>query len=89
MFTPTLFTVTVSPVHSASVVPKEAPGSNPAVGVAALVVFPDAFSRMALLETGHLGPVHAAGAGVRDVYGSPIESVPAAALNAVGERQDQ
>lgn len=89
MFTPTLFTVTVSPVHSASVVPKEAPGSNPAVGVAALIVFPDAFSRMALLEAGHLGPVHTAGAGVRDVYGSPVESVPAAALNAVGERQDQ
>lgn len=88
MFTLTLFTVTVSPVHSASVVPKEAPGSDPAVRVAALIVFPDAFPRMALLEAGHLGPVHAASAGVRDVYGSPVESVPAAALDAVGERQD-
>lgn len=84
----TLFTVTVSPVHSAPVVSKEAPRSDPAVRVPALIVLPDAFPRMALLEAGHLGPVHAAGAGVRDVYGSPVESVPAAALYAVGERQD-
>lgn len=86
---PTLFTVAVSPVHSASVVPKKAPWSNPAVRVATLIVLPDAFARMALLKAGHLGPVHAAGAGVRDVYGSPVESVSAAALSAVGERQDQ
>lgn len=86
---PTLFTVAVSPVHSASVVLKKAPGSNPAVRVATLIMFPDAFARVALLEAGHLRPVHAARARVRDVHGSPVESVPAAALDAVGERQDQ
>lgn len=85
---PTLFTVTVPPVHSASVVPEEAPGSDPAVRVAAVIVFPYPFARVALLEAGHFGPVHAPGAGLGDVYSSPVEAVLPAALDAVGERQD-
>lgn len=85
---PTLFTVTVPPVHSASVVPEEAPGSDPAVRVAAVIVFPYPFPRVALLEAGHFGPIHAPGAGLGDVYRSPVEAVLPAALDAVGERQD-
>lgn len=54
---PTLFTVTVPPVHSASVVPEKAPGSDPAVRVATVIVLSYSFARVALLEAGHFGPV--------------------------------
>lgn len=86
---PTLFTVTVAPVHSASVVPEKAPGSDPAVRVATVIVLPYSFARVALLEAGHFGPVHAPGAGLGDVYRSTVEPVFPAALDAVSERQDE
>lgn len=85
----TLFTVAVAPVHPASVAPEEAPGSDPAVRVAAVVVLSYALARVAVPEAGHLGPVHAPGAGLRDVYGPPVKAVSAAALDAVGERGDE
>lgn len=85
----TLFTVAVAPVHSASVVPEKAPGSDPAVRVPAVVVVSYSFARVALPEAGHLAPVHAPCAGLGDVYRSPVEAVFAAALHAVGERQDE
>ena len=85
----TLFTVAVAPVHSSSVVHEKAPGSDPAVRVAAVVVLSYSFSRVALLEAGHLGPVHAPGAGLGDVYRPPVETVSAAALDALSERQDE
>lgn len=86
---PTLFTVTVPPVHSASVVPEKAPGSDPAVRVATVIVLSYSFARVALLEAGHFGPVHAPGAGLGDVYRSTVEPVFPAALDAVSERQDE
>lgn len=85
----TLFTVAVAPVHSASGVLKKAPGSDPAVRVATVIVLPYSFARVALLEAGHFGPVHAPDAGLGDVYRAPVETVFAAALDAVGERQDE
>lgn len=85
----TLFTVAVAPVHSARVAPEKAPGSDPAVRVAAVVVLSYPFARVALPEAGHLGPVHAAGAGLGDVYRPPVEAVSPAALDAVGEGQDE
>lgn len=86
---PTLLTVTVPPVHSASVVSEKAPRSDPAVRVATVVVFPYSFARVALLEAGHFCPVHAPGAGLGDVYRSTVEPVLPAALDAVSERQDE
>lgn len=85
----TLFTVAVPPVHSAFVVPKKAPGSDPSVRVATVVVLPYPLIRVALLEAGHFGPVHAPCAGLGDVYRSPVETVFPTALDAVGERQDE
>lgn len=85
----TLFTVTVPPVHSASEVPEKAPGSDPAVRIATVIVFSYSFSRVALSEAGHFGPVHAPGAGLCDVYRSAVEPGFAAALGAVSERQDE
>lgn len=85
----TLFTVTVPPVHSASVVPEKAPGSDPAVRIATVIVFSYSFARVALSEAGHFGPVHAPGAGLCDVYRSAVEPGFAAALGAVSERQDE
>lgn len=85
----TLFTVAVPPVHSAFVVPKKAPGSDPAIRVATVIVLSYSFARVALLEAGHLGPVHALSAGLGDVYRSLVEAVFAAALDAVSERQDE
>lgn len=84
----TLFTVAVTPVYPAFVVPEKAPGSDPAVWVAAVVVLSNPFARVALLESGHFGPVHAPAARLGHVYGSPVEAVLSAAPNAVGERQD-
>lgn len=85
----TLFTVAVPPVYSAFVVPEKAPGSDPAVWVAAVIVLSNAFARIALPESGHFGPINAPGAGLCDVYGSPVEAVFPTAPNAVGERQDE
>lgn len=85
----TLFTVAVPPVYSASVVPKKAPGSDSAVRVATVVVLAYAFARVALLEAGHFGPVHAPGTGLGDVYRSPVEAVFSTASGAVGERKDE
>ena len=85
----TLFTVAVTPVHSASLVPEKAPGSDPAVRVAAVVVLSDPFARVALPEAGHFGPVHAPAAGLGDVYRPPVEAVLPAAPDAVGEGQDE
>lgn len=85
----TLFTVAVSPVHSSFVVPEEAPGSNPAVRVATPAVLPYSLARVAFREAVHFGPVHAPGAGLGDVYGSPVEAAFPTALNAVGERADE
>lgn len=82
----TVFTVAVSPVHPASVVFKKAPWSDPAIRVATVIVLPNSFARVALLEAAHFGPVHAPGAGLGDVYRAPVETVFAAALDAVGER---
>lgn len=56
---PTLFTVTVPPVHPASGVPEKAPRSDSAVRVATVVVLPYPFARVALFKAGHIGPVHA------------------------------
>lgn len=85
----TLFAVAVAPVHPASVVPEEAPGSDPAVRVAAVVVLADAFARVPFPEATHVGPVHAPSAGLGNVYRSPVESVFPAAADAFGERQDE
>lgn len=85
----TLFTVAIPPVHSASVIPEKTPWSDPAVRVAAVIVLSYPFARVALLEAGDLGPVHTPGAGLRDVYRSPVETVFPTALDAVGERQDE
>lgn len=85
----TLFTVAVAPVHSARVAPEKAPGSDPAVRVAAVVVLSYPFARVALTEAGHLGPVHAADARLGDVYRPPVEAVSPAALDAVGKGQDE
>lgn len=85
----TLFTVAVPPVYSASVVPEKAPGSDPAVRVTAVIVVSYSFARVALLEAGDFGPVHAPGAGLGDVYRSPVEAVFPTALDAVGKRQDE
>lgn len=86
---PTLFTVTVPPVHPASGVPKKAPRSDPAVRVATVVVLSYTFSRVALLEAGHIGPVHAPVARLGDVYRSAVKTVFSAALDAGRERQDE
>lgn len=85
----TLFTVAVPPVHSAFVVFEKAPGSYPAVRVATMIVLFNPFIRVTLLEAGHFGPVHAPGAGLSDVYSSPVEAVSPTALCAVSERQDE
>lgn len=85
----TLFTVAVPPVHSASVVSKKAPGSDPAVRVATVIVLSYSFIRVALLEAGYFGPVHAPGAGLGDVYRTPVEGVFPTALDAVIKRQDE
>lgn len=85
----TLFAVAVPPVHPASVVPEKAPGSDPAVRVATVIVLAYSFARVALPEAGHFGPVHAPGAGLGDVYRSPVEIVFPTALRAVGERRDE
>lgn len=85
----TLFTVAVPPVCSAFVVPKKAPGSNPAVRVAAVIVLPYPFTRVALLEADHFGPVHAPCPGLSDVYRAPVEPVFPTAPDAVGERRDE
>lgn len=85
----TLFTVAVPPVYSASVVPEKAPGSDPAVRVSAVIVVSYSFARVALLEAGDFGPVHAPGAGLGDVYRSPVEAVFPTALDTVGKRQDE
>lgn len=68
----TLFTVTVSPVHPASLVPEEAPRSDSAVRVPALIMLPDAFARVTLREAAHLTPVHTPCAGLGDVDRAPI-----------------
>lgn len=84
-----MFTVTVPPVHSAFVVPKKAPGSDPTIRVAAVIVISYAFPWVALREAGHFCPVHASGAGLCDIYRPPVEAVLPAALDAVGERQNE
>ncbi|KAF3852073.1 hypothetical protein F7725_005428 [Dissostichus mawsoni] len=76
--------VAIAPVSSAFVVPKKAPGSDPAVRVAAVVMLSNSFARVALLEAGHFGPVHTPGAGLGDVYRSPVETVFPTALDALG-----
>lgn len=86
---PTLFTVTVPPVHPPSGVPKKAPGSDPAVRVATLAVFSYTFARVALPKADHIGPVHALVAGLGDVYRSAVETVFSAALDAGRERRDR
>lgn len=68
----TMFTVAVPPVNSAFVVPKKAPGTDPAVRVAAVVVLSYPFARIALFESGHLRPVHAPAGGLGHVDGSPV-----------------
>ncbi len=85
----TLFTVAVAPVHSPSVVPEKAPGSDSAVRVATEIVLSYSFARVALLEAGHFCPVHAPGPGLSDVYRSPVEAVSPPALDAVRERLDE
>lgn len=85
----TLFTVAVAPVHSASVGPEKAPGSDSAVRVPTLIVVSYSLPRVALLEASDLGPVHAAGAGLGDVYRPQVKAVFPTALDAVGERQDE
>lgn len=82
----TLFTVAVSPVNSAFVVPEETPGSDPAVRVAAVVVLSYPSVWIALFESGHLGPVHAPAAGLGHVDGSPVRAVLPPAPCALGER---
>lgn len=84
-----MFTVTVPPVHPASGVPEKAPGSDPAVRVATVVVFSYTFAGIALLKAGHIGPVHAPVAGLGDIYRSAVETVFSAALDAGRERQDE
>lgn len=86
---PTLFTVTVSPIHPASRVPEKAPGSDPTVRIATVVVFSYTFARVALPNAGHIGPVHAPVAGLGDIYRSAVETVFFAALDAGRERQDE
>lgn len=85
----TLFTVAVPPVYSASVVPKKAPGSDSAVRVATVVVLAYAFARVPFVEAGDIGPVHTPGAGLSDVYRSPVEAVFPTTPGTVGERQDE
>lgn len=85
----TLFTVAVSPVCSAFVVLEEAPGTDPAVRVAAVVVLSYPFARVALFESGHLCPVHAPAARLGDVHDSPVGAVFPPAPCALGEREDE
>lgn len=85
----TLFTVAVPPVHSAFVVSEKTPGSDPAVRVATVIVLSNSLIRVALLEAGYFGPVHAPGTGLGDVYRSPVEAISPRALRAVCERQDE
>lgn len=85
---PTLFTVTVAPVQPASGAPEKAPGSDPAVRVATVVVLSYTFARVALLKAGHIGPVHAPLAGLGYIYRSAVETVFSAALDAGREGQD-
>lgn len=84
---PTLFTVAVAPVHSASGVPKKAPGSDPAIRVATLVVFSQPFAWVALPKAGHTGPVHALVARLGYVYRPAVETVLSEALDAGRERR--
>lgn len=86
---PTLFTVTVPPVQPASGAPEKAPGSDPAVRVATVIVFSYTFAWVALLKAGHIGPVHAPLAGLGYVYRSAVETVFSAALDAGREGQDE
>lgn len=85
----TLFTVAVPPVHPAFLVSEKAPGSDPAVRVATVIVLSYPFARVTLLEAADLGPIHAPSAGLGDVYRSPVEAVLPTALDALGERQDE
>lgn len=81
----TLFTVAVAPVYPPSIVSKETPGSDSAIGISAEIVVAQSFARIPVLDTGNITPVHALSAGLGDIYRSLVVTCLAFALNAVRE----
>lgn len=85
----TLFTIAITPVYPSSVISEEAPWSNPAVWISAVIVVPKTFARIPTNNSGYLAPVHAFSPRLGNIHRALVESGLPFAVNAVTERLDK